>query len=232
MPFGRPAQAALRAWRGGWTALREQATAGRRAPASEEPLFVNLRGERLTDRSVRRILDRYVEPRPPRRAASIRTPCATPSPPTCSSAAPTCARSRSCSATARSRRPSATPTSTSSACWRSTVTPTRAPARKAGRARDDRTTATAATTAGAAPGSAGRSDGHRARHLRRAPRPLPRRPAARPGAQRAPGSRSESSAGTIRSSTGGRRGSPCCDRPGTTFTARRSSWPGRSAPRR
>jgi integrase/recombinase XerC len=57
VPFGRPAQAALRAWREGWTALR----AGSRGPApSDEPLFVNLRGQRLTDRSVRRILDRYV----------------------------------------------------------------------------------------------------------------------------------------------------------------------------
>lgn len=59
VPFGRPAQAALRAWRGGWTALRERAAA--LANPAEEPLFVNLRGERLTDRSVRRILDRYVE---------------------------------------------------------------------------------------------------------------------------------------------------------------------------
>ncbi|MEO8275656.1 MAG: tyrosine recombinase XerC [Thermoanaerobaculia bacterium] len=57
VPFGRPAQAALRAWREGWTALR----AGRAASfGDDDPLFVNLRGERLTDRSVRRILDRYV----------------------------------------------------------------------------------------------------------------------------------------------------------------------------
>ena len=59
VPFGRPAQAALRAWRGGWTALRERHPAGGKGP--DEPLFVNLRGERLTDRSVRRILDRYVD---------------------------------------------------------------------------------------------------------------------------------------------------------------------------
>ena len=45
-----------RAWRGGWSALRERHT-----HSAEEPLFVNLRGERLTDRSVRRILDRYVD---------------------------------------------------------------------------------------------------------------------------------------------------------------------------
>ena len=41
----------------------------------------------------------------PSRAASRRTRCATPSPPTCSRAAPTCARSRSCWATPRSARP-------------------------------------------------------------------------------------------------------------------------------
>jgi integrase/recombinase XerC len=66
VPFGRPAQAALRAWRDGWKTLRH-AAAGRAAspdsagePPGGEPLFVNLRGARLTDRSVRRILDRYV----------------------------------------------------------------------------------------------------------------------------------------------------------------------------
>ena len=61
VPFGRPAQAALRAWRSGWTALRARQDAGRLEGPDEEPLFVNLRGERLTDRSVRRILDRYVD---------------------------------------------------------------------------------------------------------------------------------------------------------------------------
>ena len=39
--------------------LRERRCPG--SLAAEEPLFVNLRGERLTDRSVRRILDRYVD---------------------------------------------------------------------------------------------------------------------------------------------------------------------------
>ena len=61
VPFGRPAQAALRAWRGGWTTLRERLAAARGDSSAEEPLFLNLRGERLTDRSVRRILDRYVD---------------------------------------------------------------------------------------------------------------------------------------------------------------------------
>ena len=47
----------------------------------------------------------------PRRAVRrglTRTPCGTPSPPTCSRAAPTCAPSRSCSATQPSRRPRST----------------------------------------------------------------------------------------------------------------------------
>ena len=56
-------------------------------------------------------------------AGSHRTPtaCATPSRPTCSKAAPTCARSRSCSGTARSRRRRSTATSTRAACARSTT---------------------------------------------------------------------------------------------------------------
>ena len=45
---------------------------------------------------------------PASRAASRRTPCDTPSPPTCSRAARTCARSRSCWATPASRRPRST----------------------------------------------------------------------------------------------------------------------------
>lgn len=61
VPFGRPAQAALRAWRSGWSALRARQGAGSLEGPGEEPLFVNLRGERLTDRSVRRILDRHVD---------------------------------------------------------------------------------------------------------------------------------------------------------------------------
>ena len=55
VPFGRPAQAALRAWRARWDELRA-AGAG-----DDEPVFLNARGGRLTDRSVRRILDHWVE---------------------------------------------------------------------------------------------------------------------------------------------------------------------------
>lgn len=53
VPFGQPAAAALRAW------LKER---GRLGPAAKdaEVVFLNARGGRLTDRSVRRILDRAV----------------------------------------------------------------------------------------------------------------------------------------------------------------------------
>jgi integrase/recombinase XerC len=54
VPFGRPAREALVAWRERWGELRG-ATAG-----DGEPVFLNARGGRLTDRSVRRILDRWV----------------------------------------------------------------------------------------------------------------------------------------------------------------------------
>jgi integrase/recombinase XerC len=59
VPFGRPAAAALRAWLGEWEKLR----GGDRATAAmeSEPVFLNHRGGRLTDRSVRRLVDRYVE---------------------------------------------------------------------------------------------------------------------------------------------------------------------------
>lgn len=54
VPFGRPAQAALAAWRESWSAVA--------APGSEEePVFLNAGGTRLSDRSVRRLLDRHVE---------------------------------------------------------------------------------------------------------------------------------------------------------------------------
>ena len=49
VPFGSKAEKALRAW-----------VAVRAAPADEEALFVNYRGQRITARSVRRLFDRYV----------------------------------------------------------------------------------------------------------------------------------------------------------------------------
>lgn len=59
VPFGRQAGAALKAYLAAFTELR--------ARSGEEALFLNQRGGRLTDRSVRRILDAAVE-----RAALVR----------------------------------------------------------------------------------------------------------------------------------------------------------------
>ena len=53
VPFGKKAAAAIRAYLAAFVDLRER--------TREEALFLNLRGGRLTDRSVRRILDRAVE---------------------------------------------------------------------------------------------------------------------------------------------------------------------------
>ena len=58
VPFGRPAQGALLAWRERWGELRDLAGA---SEGADEPVFLNARGGRLTDRSVRRVLDRWVE---------------------------------------------------------------------------------------------------------------------------------------------------------------------------
>jgi integrase/recombinase XerC len=65
VPFGHPAREALERWRTAWLELRRRA-AGRVAGAGaggdgDEPLLLNHAGGRLTDRSVRRILDRWVE---------------------------------------------------------------------------------------------------------------------------------------------------------------------------
>jgi len=55
VPFGRPAADALRAWLEVWEAARRGKGGG------EEPVFLNFRdGGRLTDRSVRLVIDRYV----------------------------------------------------------------------------------------------------------------------------------------------------------------------------
>ena len=57
-PFGRQAAAALAAWLGAWDEVR-----GRDGSADPEvePVFLHHRGGRLSDRSVRRVLDRYVD---------------------------------------------------------------------------------------------------------------------------------------------------------------------------
>jgi len=53
VPFGRPAAAALVEWRRHWESVRG-------AAGDDQPIFLNARGGRLTDRSVRRVLDRWV----------------------------------------------------------------------------------------------------------------------------------------------------------------------------
>lgn len=55
VPFGQPAAAALAAWRERWEEVASATRSG-----GEQPVFLNSRGGRLTDRSVRRILDRWV----------------------------------------------------------------------------------------------------------------------------------------------------------------------------
>ncbi len=61
VPFGRAAQEAIRAY------LPDRAAWRKRVEGDDEPLFVNQRGGRLTDRSVRRILDAAV-----RRTSEVR----------------------------------------------------------------------------------------------------------------------------------------------------------------
>jgi len=57
VPFGRPAAEALRSWLEVWESLRT----GAPQVTESEPVFLNFRGGRLTDRSVRNILDRWVD---------------------------------------------------------------------------------------------------------------------------------------------------------------------------
>jgi integrase/recombinase XerC len=54
VPFGRPAAAALRQWLERWETVRDPADSG-------EPVFLNRRGTRLSDRDVRRVIDRWVD---------------------------------------------------------------------------------------------------------------------------------------------------------------------------
>lgn len=56
VPFGRPAECSLRRWLEVWDEVRAGAGSD-----GEEPVWLNHRGGRLSDRSVRRILDRAVE---------------------------------------------------------------------------------------------------------------------------------------------------------------------------
>jgi integrase/recombinase XerC len=67
VPFGRPAREALERWRVAWQELKGQPIKASRRPgrsaadADDDALLLNRSGGRLTDRSVRRILDRWVE---------------------------------------------------------------------------------------------------------------------------------------------------------------------------
>jgi len=60
VPFGRPAAEALRRWLECWEAVRA-AGGGTHAADTGEPVFLNSRGGRLTDRSVRRVIDKWVD---------------------------------------------------------------------------------------------------------------------------------------------------------------------------
>lgn len=60
VPFGGAAEEALRAWLADWDSVRSPAVAAG-APDDEEPVFLNHRGGRLTDRSMRRVVDRAVQ---------------------------------------------------------------------------------------------------------------------------------------------------------------------------
>jgi integrase/recombinase XerC len=54
VPFGRPAAEALRNWLAQWETVRAAADEG-------EPVFLNKRGTRLSDRDVRRVIDKWVD---------------------------------------------------------------------------------------------------------------------------------------------------------------------------
>jgi integrase/recombinase XerC len=63
VPFGRPAAVALNHWLEVWEGIRASRRGSGEAPedAEPEPVFLNNSGGRLSDRSVRNILDRWVD---------------------------------------------------------------------------------------------------------------------------------------------------------------------------
>ena len=107
MPFGDSAAEAVRAY-----LTRRQQVVGK-TRSSEKALLVNLRGSRLTTRSVARIVKQLLYPKD-LVLMYTPTPCATPSAPTCWRRAPTSGRSRRCLAMNDLQPPSATPSSRSS----------------------------------------------------------------------------------------------------------------------
>ena len=113
--------------------MARRAKRGRRTQErrTQDPraLFLSLRGARLNVRAVRLLVHKYgalgaeqKRPPPPRSPALLARR-------TCSAAGPTCAPSRRCSATLRSRRRSAIRTCRSSTCRRCTPRPIRSPRR-------------------------------------------------------------------------------------------------------
>ncbi len=111
VPVSEPAVRAVRRW----LAVRGEVL----PPEAGDVLFGNERGRRAD--AARRPPDH----RPPvAERQRIRTRCVTPSPPTCSTVAPTCERCRSCSVTPMSRRRSDTLTSAGSDCRLLTARPT------------------------------------------------------------------------------------------------------------
>jgi integrase/recombinase XerC len=58
VPFGRPAAEALRRWLEPWEGVRGP---GKGEKGGGEPVFLNTFGGRLTDRSVRRVIDKWVD---------------------------------------------------------------------------------------------------------------------------------------------------------------------------
>lgn len=61
VPFGRPAADALRAWLAVWEEVRGGSGNSDAAGITSEPVFLKRDGGRLGDRSVRRVIDRWVE---------------------------------------------------------------------------------------------------------------------------------------------------------------------------
>jgi integrase/recombinase XerC len=62
VPFGRPALDALRQWLEAWEGVRARGgPRGGGDDGDDDPVFLNCFGGRLTDRSVRRVLDHWVE---------------------------------------------------------------------------------------------------------------------------------------------------------------------------
>lgn len=61
VPFGRKAAEALGEWLEEWDLERAKSVGRRGTDENREPVFLNLHGQRLGDRSVRRILERYGE---------------------------------------------------------------------------------------------------------------------------------------------------------------------------